>query len=126
MAEHSQPAGAAAAALAAEAGKPVADHKDCLLCRIVRGEIPSRKVYEDDHALAFHDINPNARVHFLIVPKRHLVNLYDASTGEEPLLGHLFSLCGRLAPNRDSTTASARSSIADRGEGRRCIICMFT
>ena len=115
MAEHSQPAGAAAAALAAEAGKPVADHKDCLFCRIVRGEIPSRKVYEDDHALAFHDINPNARVHFLIVPKRHLVNLYDASTGEEPLLGHLFSLCGRLA--REQRLDNGFRTVVNSGPG---------
>lgn len=70
---------------------------DCLFCRIARGEIPARKVYEDDQAVAFHDINPSARVHFLIVPRRHVVNLYDADEREKPLLGHLFSLCGRLA-----------------------------
>ncbi len=70
---------------------------NCLFCRIGRGEIPSRKVYEDDDILAFHDINPAAPVHLLIIPKRHLVNLYDADESEAPLLGRLFGLCGRLA-----------------------------
>ncbi|MDO4905755.1 MAG: histidine triad nucleotide-binding protein [Lautropia sp.] len=78
-------------------GKPV-EH-DCLFCRIGRGEIPSRKVYEDEHALAFHDIDPSAPVHFLIIPKRHVVNLFDGA--EDPaLLGHLFSLAGRLASDQ--------------------------
>ena len=53
---------------------------DCIFCRIVRGEIPSRKVYEDDDILAFHDINPATPVHFLIIPKVHVEN---ASTLED-------------------------------------------
>ncbi len=90
MSDHS----AATQSTQQEASRPV-EH-DCLFCRIARGEIPSRKIYEDEHALAFHDINPSAPVHFLIVPKRHVVNLFDGA--EDPaLLGHLFSLCGRLA-----------------------------
>jgi len=79
------------------------EEKECLFCRIARGEIPSRKVYEDDELLAFHDINPAAPVHFLIVPKRHLVNLYDADEREAPLLGRLFGLCGRLAREQGAT-----------------------
>jgi histidine triad (HIT) family protein len=73
-----------------------ASHADCLFCRIARGEIPSRKVYEDDEVYAFHDIQPKAPIHFMIVPKTHYENLYDA--GAQPaLLGRIFSLCGRLA-----------------------------
>ena len=71
--------------------------RDCLFCRIARGEIPCRKVYEDDDILAFHDINPAAPVHFLIVPKTHLVNLYDADTSHAPLLGKMFGMAGQLA-----------------------------
>ena len=48
---------------------------DCLFCRIARGEIPSRKVYEDEEIFAFHDIRPSAPVHFLIVPRTHVENL---------------------------------------------------
>lgn len=94
MAETGRQEAAAGAATGLDANGQL---HDCLFCRIARGEIPSRKVYEDDQVIAFHDINPHARVHFLIVPRRHVVNLYDAGESEKPLLGHLFSLCGRLA-----------------------------
>lgn len=73
------------------------DHADCLFCRIAKGEIPSKKVYEDDDILAFHDINPACQVHFLIIPKTHLVNLYDADMSQAPLLGKMFGMAGRLA-----------------------------
>ncbi len=72
-------------------------HDDCLFCRIVRGLIPSKKVYEDEQVLAFHDIQPSAPVHFLLVPKIHLENLYDADLGHQQLLGRMLGLCGRLA-----------------------------
>ncbi len=71
--------------------------KDCLFCRIARGEIPSRKVYEDDELVAFHDIHPAAPVHFLIIPRVHFANLYDADESQAPLLGRLFGVAGRLA-----------------------------
>ncbi|MEP7261394.1 MAG: HIT domain-containing protein, partial [Usitatibacter sp.] len=48
---------------------------DCIFCKIVRGEIPSRKVYEDGDMFAFHDINPLAPVHFMIIPKKHIDSL---------------------------------------------------
>lgn len=70
---------------------------DCLFCKIVRGEIPCRKVYEDDDVLAFHDIRPAAPVHFLIVPKRHLENLYDARPEDAALLGKILGLAAPLA-----------------------------
>ena len=51
--------------------------QDCIFCKIVRGEIPSKKVYEDDEMLAFHDIHPLAPVHFMLIPKRHIASLAD-------------------------------------------------
>ena len=66
--------------------------QDCIFCRIARGEIPSRKVHEDDEVLAFHDINPAAPVHFLIIPKRHLENLYDADMAHQALLGLMMGM----------------------------------
>src|SRR3990167_5569286 len=71
--------------------------KDFLFCRIVRGEIPSRKVYEDDDVLAFHDIRPIAPVHFLIVPKLHVATLYDCDASHGHVLGKIMALSGRLA-----------------------------
>ncbi len=70
---------------------------DCLFCRITRGEIPCRKVYEDDEIVAFHDINPVAPVHFMLVPKQHLATLADAGDAHAVLLGKMLILAPRLA-----------------------------
>ncbi len=70
---------------------------DCLFCKIARGEIPCRKVYEDDEVLAFHDINPVAPVHFMLVPKLHLATLADAGDVHAELLGKMLLLAPRLA-----------------------------
>jgi len=70
---------------------------DCIFCKIVRGEIPCRKVYEDDDILAFHDINPIAPVHFMVIPKRHIDSLGSAMPADAPLLGKLFAKLGELA-----------------------------
>ena len=62
---------------------------DCIFCRIVDNTIPSRKVYEDDECLAFEDVNPQARVHILVIPKRHLISLADVQESDRALIGHL-------------------------------------
>ena len=71
--------------------------QNCIFCKIVRGEIPSKKVHEDEHVLAFHDVRPQAPVHLLIIPKQHVATLYDAGPGHEPALGRMLALAGRLA-----------------------------
>jgi histidine triad (HIT) family protein len=70
---------------------------DCLFCKITRGEIPCRRVYEDDEVLAFHDINPVAPVHFMLVPKLHLATLADAEDAHAALLGRMMLLAPKLA-----------------------------
>ena len=70
---------------------------NCIFCKIVRGEVPSRKVYEDDDILAFHDIQPVAPVHFMLVPKKHVASLYDVTLEDAPTLGRILALAGRLA-----------------------------
>ncbi len=70
---------------------------DCLFCKIVRGEIPSRKVYEDDDVLAFHDIHPVAPVHFMLIPKLHLVSLADVEDVHGGLLAKMLLLAPKLA-----------------------------
>ena len=69
---------------------------DCLFCKIVAGKIPSRKAYEDDELLAFHDIAPWAPVHVLIIPKRHITTLYDVIDADAPMLGRMTRLGPRL------------------------------
>lgn len=78
------------------------DFHDCLFCRIARGELPARKVYEDDDILAFHDINPAAPLHFLLIPKAHVDNLYSADESHEPVLGRMLTLAPRLAREHGS------------------------
>lgn len=70
---------------------------NCIFCKIVAGEIPSKKVHEDEEFLAFHDIRPAAPVHLLVIPKRHLASLADAEADDEPMLGRLMGLVPRLA-----------------------------
>lgn len=70
---------------------------DCIFCRIVNGQIPSRKVYEDDEVLAFHDIHPWAPVHFLMVPKAHIDSLAQVESQHSALLGKMLTLAPRLA-----------------------------
>src|SRR5258708_2914745 len=72
---------------------------DCLFCKIVAGSIPANKVYEDEHAVAFRDINPQAPVHVLIVPKKHIAGLSDLRGHDEEklLLGHLHAIASDLA-----------------------------
>lgn len=60
---------------------------DCIFCKILAGEIPCNKVYEDENVLAFHDINPAADVHVLVIPKKHIANLNEITTKDEKLMG---------------------------------------
>lgn len=71
--------------------------ENCLFCKIASGQIPSKKVYEDDQVFAFHDINPWAPVHFLMVPKRHIASMAQVTADDASLLGHMMSLAPRLA-----------------------------
>ena len=70
---------------------------NCLFCKIVRGEIRSEKVYEDDDVLAFRDIRPLAPVHFMLIPKEHVASLYEAGMAQHRALGKMLALAGQLA-----------------------------
>ena len=70
---------------------------DCIFCRIAQGEIPSKKIYEDDEIFAFHDIRPMAPVHFMIIPKRHIASLMDATDGDQATLGRILVRANQLA-----------------------------
>ena len=73
---------------------------DCLFCKIVAGEIPSKKVYEDDDVIAFEDINPQAPVHLLVIPRRHIASLNEAGADDSDLLGRVVAACAELARER--------------------------
>jgi histidine triad (HIT) family protein len=70
---------------------------DCIFCKLVAGQIPSRKVYEDEEIFAFHDIHPWAPVHFLLIPKEHITSMAHVEERHAAMLGRLMSLVPRLA-----------------------------
>ncbi|HKN18789.1 MAG TPA: histidine triad nucleotide-binding protein [Dissulfurispiraceae bacterium] len=79
---------------------------DCIFCKIAEKKIPAKIVYEDEHALAFEDVNPQAPVHILVIPKRHIPTMVDTGDGDKELMGHLMGICKKLAIDK---------GIAERG-----------
>ncbi len=76
---------------------------DCIFCKIARGEIPAKRVYEDDDLFAFHDINPLSPVHFMIIPKRHIASLNEVAADDQGILGKIFVKAGELARSQGLT-----------------------
>ena len=74
--------------------------EDCLFCKIIRGEIPSKKVYEDEHIFAFEDIDPKAPTHVLIVPKRHFAGLKEATAADAEAIGRCHLVAAQIARER--------------------------
>jgi len=72
----------------------------CLFCRIVSGEIPASKVYEDADVIAFNDINPQAPLHVLVIPKRHIATLNDVGDGDEAIVGTLVRTAAAIASEK--------------------------
>ena len=71
--------------------------EDCLFCKIVKGEIPSSKVYEDKEILAFKDINPAAPIHILVIPKKHIASLADMEKEDEKVVGRIYGVINQIA-----------------------------
>jgi histidine triad (HIT) family protein len=91
---------------------------NCIFCKIVAGQIPARKVHEDDELLAFHDIHPWAPVHVLIIPKQHIVSMADVTDAEAGLLGRMMALSPKLM--RDlGVTNGYRHVINTGADGRQ-------
>ena len=76
---------------------------NCIFCRIVKGELPTKKIHEDDEVVVFPDIHPAAPVHLLMVPKEHIATLADAHAKHEMLLGRMMLLAPRLAREQGAT-----------------------
>jgi histidine triad (HIT) family protein len=88
---------------------------DCIFCKIVAGEIPSKKVYEDDEVLAFHDINPAAPIHFMIIPKRHVNSLEACDMSHQAVLGKILLLAPKLA--REQGLSDGFKTVINTGVG---------
>ncbi|MGA7158686.1 MAG: histidine triad nucleotide-binding protein [Acidobacteriaceae bacterium] len=90
-------------------------HSDCLFCKIASGVIPVTRIYEDDRLLAFPDINPQAPVHILIIPKRHFNSIAHVTREESELLGHLTGAASEIAQQQGI-------GLHDGGGGFRLVI----
>lgn len=84
---------------------------DCLFCKIIQKKIPSAIVYEDECALAFEDISPQAPTHLLIIPKQHIARLADLQCADEAMMAHLFSVVRKLAEAKDLLESGFRTVI---------------
>ena len=73
---------------------------DCLFCKIIAGKIPSKKVYEDERAFVFEDIKPQAPTHVLIIPKKHIVGLKEATDKDAEIIGYLHLVAAKIARER--------------------------
>ena len=69
---------------------------DCLFCKIVKGDIPSNKVYEDEVCLAFYDIDPQAPTHFLVIPKMHLASVAEINEDNNAVVAHIFAVISKV------------------------------
>ena len=69
---------------------------DCIFCKIIKGEIPSKKIYEDEDVLAFYDISPESPVHFLVIPKEHIESVNELNKGNSRIISHIFLVINKI------------------------------
>ncbi len=84
---------------------------NCIFCKIIAGEIPATFVHQDERCAAFDDINPQAPVHVLVIPREHLESLDEASQRDEALLGHVLRVAARIANERGLSESGYRTII---------------
>lgn len=84
---------------------------ECLFCRVVAGEIPATIVYSDDELVAFQDINPQAPLHVLVVPRRHIPTLNDLTANDGPIVGRMFGVAAKLAADTGHSADGYRTVI---------------
>ena len=88
---------------------------DCIFCKISRGEIPSKKIYEDEDVYVFHDIHPVAPVHFMLIPKLHVASLMEADESHAALLGKMLLLAPKLA--KEQGLVNGFRTVINSGKG---------
>lgn len=87
---------------------------DCLFCKIVAGEIPSNKLYEDELCYAFYDIDPQAPTHFLVIPKAHIASVSEVNGENENIVGHIFSVISSLTKELNLPSYRVVSNIGEQ------------
>ena len=87
---------------------------DCLFCAIIDGEIPSKKVYEDEQCYAFYDIEPQAPVHFLVIPKVHMASVSEVTPHNSAVVAHIFEVIARLTREKGIESYRVVSNIGEQ------------
>jgi histidine triad (HIT) family protein len=98
---------------------------DCLFCKIIAGEVPSNKVYEDELCYAFYDIDPQAPTHFLVIPKAHIPSVSAVTEDNQAVVGHIFTVIAKLTKQLglDSYRVVSNPTSASRRD-RACCTCI--
>ncbi|MDR3333673.1 MAG: histidine triad nucleotide-binding protein [Treponema sp.] len=94
---------------------------NCIFCKIVSGAIPAKRIYEDDELLAFHDVSPQAPVHFLVIPRRHIRNIMELAPEDVALVGHLLHKAQELAAKLGCAEKGARFVINCKSDGGQTV-----
>jgi histidine triad (HIT) family protein len=94
---------------------------DCIFCKIVSGDIPSTKIYEDEQVIAFRDINPQAPTHVLVVPKRHISGVNELAEQDEALVGHVYSVIARLVRELGINESGYRVVVNSGADGQQSV-----
>ncbi len=87
---------------------------ECLFCKIIAGEIPSSKVYEDDQCLAFYDIDPQAPTHFLVIPKEHIPSVAGVDEGNSAVVAHIFTVIAKVCKDLGLDSYRVVSNIGEQ------------
>lgn len=87
---------------------------NCLFCKIAAGEIPSKKVYEDDLCYAFYDIDPQAPTHFLVIPKAHIASVSEVTPENQAVVGHIFSVIAQITKDLGLESYRVVSNIGEQ------------
>ncbi len=87
---------------------------DCLFCKIIAGEIPSTKVYEDELCYAFNDIAPQAPTHFLVIPKKHIASAAEVDASNSAVVAHIFEVIAKLTKEKNIESYRIVSNIGDQ------------
>jgi histidine triad (HIT) family protein len=94
---------------------------ECIFCKIINGGIHSKKIYEDDELFAFHDINPQSPIHFLVIPKKHIANLMETRTEDASLLGKILFKAQELAVSSGCGETGARFVFNCKSDGGQTV-----
>lgn len=94
---------------------------ECIFCRIAAGSIPSHMVYQDDKVVAFRDIHPQAPIHILIIPRKHIVSLVEITPEDLPLVTHMIEVANKIAKDQ-GTSAGYRIVINTGGSGGQVVM----